>query len=94
MVKGTNHTVTKAENKNFHRKLISKPITPFEQETANRGTGPRGLDGRLARKEDKSPATPEPSQSQDEQLDNSPETPNNRKCGTFGRGKPRFIRNR
>ena len=93
-VKGTNHTVTTFENKFIHRKLISKPITPFEQETSNRGTGPRGPDGRFARKEDKSPATPEQSQSQDEQLDTSPETPNNRKCGTFGRGKSRLIRNR
>ena len=93
-VKGTNHTVTTAENKIIHRKLISKPITPFEQETSNRRTGPRGPDRRFARKEDKSPATHEPSQSQDEQSNSSPETPNNRKCGTFGSGKPRFIRNR
>ena len=49
-VKGTNHTVTTAENKTIHRKLISKPITPFEQETSNRGTGPRGPDGRFAAK--------------------------------------------
>ena len=93
-VKGTNHTVTTAENKIIHRKLISKPITPFEQENSNRGTGPSRPDGRFARKEDKSPATHELSQSQDEQTYSSPETPNNRKCGTFGRGKPRFIRNR
>ena len=65
-MKGTNHTVTTAGNKIIHRKLTFKPITPFEQGTSNRGTGPRGPDGRFARKEDKSPATPEPSQSQDE----------------------------
>ena len=81
-VKGTNHTVTTAENKIIHRKLINQPITPFEQETSNRGIEPRGPDGRFARKEDKSPATHEPSQSQ------------GRGITTFGRGKPRFIRNR
>ena len=63
-------------------------------ENSNRGTGPRGPDGRFSRKEDKPPTTPELSQSQEEQLDTSPETPNIPKSGTFGRGKPRFIRNR
>ena len=34
-VKGTNHTVATADNRKLHRKLISKPITPFEQEPSN-----------------------------------------------------------
>ena len=93
-IKGTDHTVTTADNKILHRKLISKPITPFEQEPSNRGTGPRGPDGRFARKEDKTPVTPEPFQSQEEQWDTNPEPTSNRKHGTIGRGKPKLIRNR
>ena len=57
-VKGTNHTVTTADIRIIHRRLISKPNTQFEQEPSNRGSGPRGPDGRFARKEDKTPATP------------------------------------
>ena len=93
-IKGTDHTVTTADNKIIHRKIISKPITPFEQEPSNRGTGPRGPDGRFARKEDKTPVTPEPFQSEEEQWDTSPEPTSNRKHGTIGRGKPKLIRNR
>ena len=37
-VKGTKNTVTTSDNKIIHRKLISKPIRPFEQEVFNRGT--------------------------------------------------------
>ena len=40
-VKGTNHTVTTADKRIIHRKLISKPIKPFEQEPSNRVAGPR-----------------------------------------------------
>ena len=96
-VKGTDHTVTTADNKIIHRKLISKPNTPFEQEPSNRGTGPTGPDGRFARKEDRTPATPplpEPFQSKEQQWDTSPEPPSNRKYGTVGRGKPKLITNR
>ena len=57
-IKGTDHTVTTADNKIIHRKPISKPITPFEQKPSNKGTGPRGPDGQFARKEDKTPVTP------------------------------------
>ena len=37
-VKGTNHTVTTADNRIIHRELISKPITPFGQEPSNSGS--------------------------------------------------------
>ena len=53
-VTGTKHTVTTSDIKTIHRKLISKPIITFEQEPTNGGTGPRGPDGRFARKQDKS----------------------------------------
>ena len=78
-IKGTNHTITTADYKTIHRKLISKPIKPFEQEPSNRGTGPRGPERQFARKESKSPDTPRKSQSQDDQLDTSPEPPNTKK---------------
>ena len=91
-IKGTNHTITTADNKIIHRKLISNPIKPFEQEPSNRGTGPRGPDGRFARKESKSPETPRKSQSQEDQLDTSPEPPNTKKNGTFGRGRPKMAK--
>ena len=73
-VTGTKHTVTTSDNKIIHRKLISKPIITFEQEPTNRGTGPRGPDGRFARKQDKSKHSPEKSPSE-EDLDTSPEPP-------------------
>ena len=57
-VTGTKHTLTTSDNKIIHRKLISKPIITFEQEPTNRGTGPRGPDGRFARKQDKSKHSP------------------------------------
>ena len=90
-IKRTNHTLTTADNKIIHRKLISKPIKPFEQEPSNRGTGPREPDGRFARKESKSPDTPRKSQSQDDQLYTSPEPPNTKKTGTFGRGRQKWL---
>ena len=66
--------MTTSDNKIIHRKLISKPIITFEQEPTNRGTGPRGPDGRFARKQDKSKHSPEKSPSE-EDLDTSPEPP-------------------
>ena len=58
-VKGTNHAITTADNRTIHRKLISKSITPFEQEPSNRGTETRGPGGQFARKGDKTPTTPD-----------------------------------
>ena len=93
-VKGTNHTVSTADNRIIHRKLISKPTTPFEQEPYNRGTGRRGPDGRFARKGDQTPATRDRSPLQDDPLDTSPKLRGTQKSGTFGRGRPKLIRNR
>ena len=72
-VTGTKHILTTWDNKIIHPKVISKPNNTFEQQPTNRGTGPRGPDGRFARKTNKAPATPETSQSED--LDTSPEPP-------------------
>ena len=47
-ISGTNHTVTTADNKIIHRKNISKPVSEI-QEPNNRGTGPRGPDGRFTK---------------------------------------------
>ena len=91
-IEGTNHTITTADNKIIHRKLISKPYKPFDQEPSNRGTGPIGPDGRFARKESKSPDTHRKSKSQDDQLDTSLEPPNTKKTGTFGRGRPKMAK--
>ena len=92
-VTGTKHTVTTADNKIIHRKLICKPINTFEQEPTNRGTGPRGPDGRFARKQDKSEHSPEKSLSE-EDLDTSPEPPTNKRTSTIGRERPRITRER
>ena len=85
--------MTTSDKKIFHRKLISKPINTFEQEPTNRGTGPRGPDGRFARKPKKATTTPEKSQSE-EDLDTSPEPPTTKRAGTIGRGKPLLTRDR
>ena len=90
-VTGTKHTVTTSDNKISHRKLISKPNITFEQEPTNRGTGPRGPDGRFARKQDKSKHSPEKSPSE-EDLDTSPEPPTTKRTSTIGRGRPRTTR--
>ena len=58
-----------------------------------RGTGPRGPDGRFARKPNKATSTPEKSQS-DEDLDSSPGPPTTKRAGTIGRGKSRLTRDR
>ena len=58
-VTGTKHTVTTSDNKIIHRKLIINSINSFEQELTNRGTGPRGPDGRFAKKQTKTNTTPE-----------------------------------
>ena len=46
----TNHTVTTPNGRIIHKKSISKPICDFNQDcNNNRGTGPRGPDGRFTR---------------------------------------------
>ena len=71
--------------------MISKPIITFEQEPTNRGTGPRGPDGRFARKQDKSKHSPEKSPSE-EDLDTSPEPSTTKRTSTIGRGRPLITR--
>ena len=57
----------------------------------NRGTGPRGPDGRFAREQDKSKHSPEKSPSE-EALDTSPEPPTTKRTSAIGRGRPRITR--
>ena len=47
-IRGTNYTVKTPNGRIIHRKNISKPID-FKQEYSNRGTGPRGPDGRFTK---------------------------------------------
>ena len=47
-VAGAKHTVITNKNKVFHRKRISKPLTPiFQNPLSRRGENPRGKDGRF-----------------------------------------------
>ena len=92
-VTGTKHTVTTSDNQIIHCKIISKPNNTFDQEPTNRGTGPRGPDGRLGKKQSKANTTPGKSQSE-EDLDTSPEPPTTKRTGTIGRGRPRMTRDR
>ena len=71
--------------------MINKPFITFEQEPTNRGTGPRGPDGRFPKKQDKSKHSPEKSPSE-EDLDTSPEPPTTKWTSTIGRGRPRTTR--
>ena len=92
-ISGTNHTVTTVDNKIIHRKNISKPVSEITQEPNNRGTGPRGPDGRFT----KSPRTFNIHDSDSESEDTEPESPavvTPKKSGAFGRGRPRkLVRN-
>ena len=90
-VTGTKYTVTTSDNKIINCKFISKPINTFEQEPTNRGTGPRGPDGRLAKKQTKTNTTPRKSQSEGD-TGTSPEPPTSKQQGTIGRGRPRLTR--
>ena len=99
----TNHTVTTPNGRIIHKKSISKPICNFNQEcNNNRGTGPRGPDGRFTRSPSKpkrayviesDTETPLPEISSPittDQPDNA--TVRN---GTYGRGRPvKLIRDR
>ena len=84
-IKGTNHIVTTSDNRPFYRKLVSKPIKLFEQETSNKSTGRRVRDETFVRKEDKVPVALEQSPLLENQTDTSPELPAAEKSGTIGR---------
>ena len=73
-VTGTKHTVATLDNKLFRRKLISKPNNTFEQDPTNRGAGPRGPDGRFAKKQTKT--------------NNTPRNPNQKKIRTPAQNHP------
>ena len=94
---GTNHTVTTPNGRVIHRTLISEPIETFNQETNNRGTGPRGSDGRFIR----SPSKKRRAMVIDSEDDSeaplmdlvnpkTPESPNTTvtKTGSIGRDRP------
>ena len=93
-ISGTNHTVTTADNKIIHRKNISKAVSEITQEPNNRGTGPRGPDGRFT----KSPRTFNVHDTDSESEDTEPESPvavTPKKSGAFGRGRPlKLVKNR
>ena len=100
---GTNHKVTTPNGRIIHRKVISKPIEIFHQGTNNRGTGPRGSDGRLIR----SPSKQRRAMVIDFEDDSeaplmdlvNPKTSESPKTtvtkrGSIGRGRPKLIRDR
>ena len=98
-ISGTNHTVKTPNGRIFHRKNISKPIN-FKQEYSNRGTGPKGPDGRFTKsplKQKRAVIIDSESESEAEvpQMETeSPKTPEpttntTLKRSTFGRGKPK-----
>ena len=72
---------------------MSKPISEITQEPNNRGTGPRGPDGRFT----KSLRTFTIHDSDSESENTEPESPVKiipKMSGTLGRGRPNLIRNR
>ena len=102
-ISGENHTVTTPNGRVIHRKLISKPIETFNQETNNRGTGPRGSDGRFIRspsKQRRAMVIDSEDDSEAPLMDlvnpKTPESPNTTvtKRGSIGRGRPKLIRDR
>ena len=101
-VSGTKHTVTTPNGRIPHRKMISKPISEFSQEQSNSGIGPRGPDGRFIRspsKQKRSTMIESDSESETPSVDTeSPKTPelpaNTTVKGTFGRGRPKLVRDR
>ena len=101
-ISGTNHTVINPNGREIHRKMISKPID-FNQGYNNRGTGPRGPDGRFVKSPSKqrramiidSDAESEaPSMDIDSPKTPEPPTDTTTKKSTFGRGRPKLIRDR
>ena len=100
---GTSHTVTTPNGRVIHKKLISKPIADFNQELNNRGIGPRGPDGQFIRSPSKQKRAMviESEDDSEAPLMNivSPKTPEisdntASKKSTFGRGRPKLIRDR
>ena len=102
-ISGTKHTVTTSDNKISHRKHISKPISEIVQENStNRGTGPRGPDSRFT----KSQRIVNVQDSDSDHGEASPvaiatatttfgeHTTQSPKNSTIGRGRPKLIRNR
>ena len=99
-ISGTNHTVTTPNGRVIHRKLINKPIETYNQETNNRGTGPRGSDGRFIRspsKQRRAVVIDSEDDSEAPLMDlvnpKTPESPNTKR-GSIGRGRPKLIRDR
>ena len=88
-VSGTKHTVTTPNGRIIHKKCISKPLNNFNQDcNNNRGTGPRGPDGRFTKSPPKARRTyilesDNESEPTPDQTDNTTV-----KKGTFGRGRP------
>ena len=57
-VSGTKHTVTTPNGRIIHKKCFSKPLNNFNQDcNNNRGTGPRGPDGRFRKSPSKTRRT-------------------------------------
>ena len=100
---GTNQTVTTPNGRKIHRKLISKPIETFNEETNNRGTGPHGPDGRFIRSPSKQRRTMVIDSEDDSEAPLmdlvNPKTLESQnttvtKRGSIGRGRPKLIRDR
>ena len=82
--------------------MMSKPID-FNQEYNNRGTGPRGPDGRFVKSPsklrramiiDSDAESKAPSMDIDSPKTPEPPTDRTTKKSTFGRGRPKLIRDR
>ena len=100
-VSGTKRTVTTPNVRVLHSKMISKPISEFSQKQNNRGIGPRGPDGRFIRsptKQKRAMVVESDSESETPLMDTespkTPEPPANTTKGTFGRGRPKLVRDR
>ena len=103
-VAGTKHTVTSPNGRVIHKKCISKPPNNINQDCKNnRGTGPRGPDGRCTKSPSKARKTY--IMESDNKSETMPPGNNNQTTpgqtdnatgikGTFGRGKPMQKRER
>ena len=95
---GTKHTVTTPNGRVIHKKRISKPLNNFNQDcNNNRGTGPKGPDGRFTKLPSKARNTyiiesdieSETMQPESNKQTTPGQTDNATVIkGTFGRGKP------
>ena len=102
-ISGTSHTVTTPNGRVLHRKLVSIPIADFILEFNNRGISPRGPDFRFIRSpfKQKRAMVIESEDDSEAPLMNivslkTPEIPDKTatKKSTFGRGRPKLIRDR